>query len=459
MVTIVRKLALAGGFCVAAVAASAWVQRHSDAVISLNPDQTFQTMMGWEASTDLPDNPLAPPWAAYQAQLFETVVQEVGIDRLRLEVRSGAETSGDGPDRFLAGKMPYDTWRDERYKAENDNDDPFVINPDGFNFAELDWHVEHFVLPLRAALADEGRDLFINLCYVSFRDGQFFQMAPEEYAEFVLATYQHLDEKWGFVPDLWEVVLEPDLPKKGWTGAQMGAAMAATAKRLSDAGYAPAFAAPSVTNMAHALPYAQEILATPGAAEHWDELSYHRYRRASAKRVAKIADFAAENGLQPSMLEWWFGRADTDVLIEDLTVGMNASWQGRTLPGLVDSPDSPGSDLTLKEEVRFNSLYFKASPFGSIRIGVQSSAPRAYEPVAFQTPEGRSSVVVQANAVGNVTLTGITPGAYTLTRVGKTQKTTRSLTVGTDGEATVLMPFKGVFSITPVKLMHAAAKG
>ncbi|WP_394707894.1 hypothetical protein, partial [Roseovarius pacificus] len=30
--------------------------------ISLDPQTTFQTMSGWEATADLPDNPTAPVW-------------------------------------------------------------------------------------------------------------------------------------------------------------------------------------------------------------------------------------------------------------------------------------------------------------------------------------------------------------------------------------------------------------
>lgn len=423
----------------------AWAGGSHGAEIRLDPSVSYQTMTGWEASTDLPDTPQRPEWAAYEQALFETVA-DIGIDRLRLEVRSGAETRSDAPNRFLAGQFDYEAWRALRYDAANDNDDPFSIDPAGFNFAELDWHVEHFVLPLRAALKARGRPLVINLCYVSFRDGPFFQMDPEEYAEFVLATYQHLDRRWGFVPDLWEVVLEPDLPKNGWTGAQMGAAMAAASRRLRDAGYRPGFAAPSVTNLANALPYARDIAAVPGATEYWRELSYHRYRRASSSRVAAVAEYALAQGLKPAMLEWWFGRADTDVLYEDLTVGMNSSWQGRTLPGLVKGPDGKGG-LRLQPEVRFNRLYFTAAPAGSVRIGAQSDAGRTLAPVAFRRPGGDIAVVVKASRRGTVTLRGLPPGTYRLTRVGDKAEDSAQVTVGGDGAAVVEMPFAGVFSL------------
>jgi len=98
-----------------------------------------------------------------------------------------------------------------RYTKINDNDDPRVINWAGFQFSSLDWKIENLVIPLKRLFEQRGMKLFINLCYVAFtgqiRDGEYIHDNPDEHAEFVLATYLHMQEKYGFVPDTWEVTL------------------------------------------------------------------------------------------------------------------------------------------------------------------------------------------------------------------------------------------------------------
>ena len=421
----------------------AMLARDTGATVTLDPAHRFQTIAGWEATADLPDHPGAPEWDGYIDALLDRAVSDVGITRIRLEVRSGAETRSDDPDRFMTGKIGYDQWKTLRYKAENDNDDPFDLDPSGFNFAELDWHVRHTVLPLRERIEARGGRLVVNLCYVAFRSGRFFQMEPEEYAEFVLATYRHLDETFGFTPDLWEVMLEPDLKERSWTGHDMGLAMAATAKRLREAGYTPAFVAPSVTNMANTLPYAREILAVPGARDAWRELSYHRYRGTSPQTLKTIADFARANGLDTAMLELWFGRAGPRVLYEDLAIGNNVAWQGRVVQGLLSFEDGR---LDYAPEVRFTRLYFTAIRPGAVRIGAASDALGRVAPVAFVNPGGGTAVVLlldrTTRAGDEVTLRGLPPGRYALRWATTTDSldTPRELTAGADGGLVLTLP-------------------
>lgn len=419
--------------------------------VRLDPSKTYQTISGWEATIDLvtPGDP--PPEAAYPDELLDRVVTDVGIDRVRLEIRSGAETPGDAPTRFLSGELDSESWKRERYNAVNDNDDPFVINPDGFNFDELDHHVRTVLLPMRERLARRGETLYVNLCYVSFRDGRFFQMQPEEYAEFVLATYRHLDETFGFVPDQWELVLEPDQPKSHLSGRVLGEAMVAAGRRLEQAGYTPSFAAPSVVDMSNAVPWTREILGVPGAADYLDELSYHRYRGIDRRELDRIARLAEERGLRTAMLELWFGRATAEVLYEDLTAGRNAAWQGRVVRGLMevaaDGPDDQGRYLTYRApEVRYTRLYFTAIDRGAVRIGARSSDETAFAPVAFRNPDGTTAVVVLGRKPGTVTVGDLPPGEYEVHLVAGGRDEITRQTVGADGTATVTLRAKGVVS-------------
>lgn len=425
------------------------LRAESTADIDIDPSITFQTISGWEGTADLPDTPTSPPWAPYRDKMYDLVVNETGLNRVRLEIRSGAENRSGAPTRFLAGETRYDTWKQERYKAVNDNDDPFLADLSGFNFDELDWHVRETVLPMRQRLQARGERLIINLCYVSFRDGRFFQMEPEEYAELVLVTYQHLEKTFGFVPDLWEVVLEPDLQNDAWDGATMGKAMAAAGKRLREHGYTPAFVAPSVTNMANALPYAKAISNIPDAGVDWKELSYHRYHGRSAKTLQAIAEFAKSRGLRTSMLEWWFGKATHDVLYEDLTIGNVSAWQGRVVSGIYDAPNHEGEAPQMRDDTRFNQLYFSAIREGAVRIKATSNAPRNFGAAAFVNTDGRKAVLIEAYQAGKITLHGLEDGTYSVRIATSDQVTTVSepLIVDHTAAAVLDIPGAGVVSI------------
>ena len=111
--------------------------------------------------------------------------------------------------------------RDHWYEIINDNSDPDSINPSGYQFAELDHTVENVILPLKQRLEANNESLFVNLNVVDFTCCQGasnleYQDSPDEYAELVLATYQHLQSQYGWVPDAWEVILEPDKYPLEW---------------------------------------------------------------------------------------------------------------------------------------------------------------------------------------------------------------------------------------------------
>lgn len=386
------------------------------AEITLDPDTTFQTINGWEATADMVDTPHTPPWVRYREEMLDRLVSEVGINRVRLEIRAGAESSTGIVSDFISGKLPYKRWKSRRYETANDNGDPFSINWRGFDFAELDWHIENGVLPLMRRLQARGERLIVNLCYVAFRDGRYYHMEPEEYAELVLATYIHMRDTYGFVPDMWEVILEPDLSKNSWNGTDIGRAMAATAKRLRANGFSPAFVAPSVTDMRNALPYLDAIVAVPGAKEHMVEFSYHRYRGGGQKVLRDIDARGRELGIRTAMLEWWFGKATYKVLHNDLKNGEVSAWQGRVIEGHydVENRDSAHPNLTLRPEIRYNLQYFRYIRHGARRIGATSDDPRNFDPLAFINTNGKYTVVVKAEKAGPVVLHGLPPGRYKL---------------------------------------------
>lgn len=387
-----------------------------EATIRLDPATVFQTITGWEATAEIVESPAETHWRAYRDEVLARAVEEVGIDRVRLELRSGAENTHGAWSRFARGEIDYEAWRPLRYPVIDDNGDPHEIEQAGFDWSELDFHVENVVLPMRARLARRGETLFVNLCYVAFTDqieqGAYTHDDPEEYAELILAAFLHLDRAFGFVPDAVEVILEPDRVSE-WDGRLIGRAIVATAARLAEHGYAPGFIAPSVTDMANAAPYFDDILRVEGAVERMIELSYHRYRGRSRRHLAAIALRARAHGLEPAMLEWWFGRGAHRVLHEDLSLGRNTAWQGRVLVGLFDVEPTPdGVAIGLREDTRYNLQYFREVRRGAVRIGAVSTEPRHFAPLAFVNPDGSTVVVVATTGAGRITIDGLPAGAY-----------------------------------------------
>jgi hypothetical protein len=250
--------------------------------VVLDRTVTYQTITGWEATAQAGQNK-SKAFLAYRDRLLDLAVNDLGINRLRIEVRSGSEQTQDlwalrGSDDDEDD--PTSAWRILRYSTVNDNNDPFLLNERGFYFTEIDGTIEKLALPMKRYLEARGERLFINMTYVAFTRGigpglQYHHADPEEYAEFVQAVYRHLQSRFGFYPDYWEIVLEPDNTRE-WDPSLVRRAMIATGNRLRSMGVTPQFVAPSTSEMVKAVPFA-DAMAEGGRPPFWAELSYHRY--------------------------------------------------------------------------------------------------------------------------------------------------------------------------------------
>jgi len=390
--------------------------------ITVDPSETYQTISGWEmvASALEPDNPAFPN---FKDELFDLAVHDAGINRLRLEIRSGTENNSDNWSAYQDGSIDYQTWRSRRYATVNDNADPYTIDWSGFHFSEMDDAMERIVNPLRAVLEADGDKLFVNVNYVAFtgqiKGGGYMHDDPDEYAEFVLATYLHLQEKYGWVPDSWEVILEPDNVSQ-WNGTIVGRAIVAAAGRLKTAGFEPVFVAPSTTNMRNAITFFDRMVEVPGAVEFLRELSYHRYSGVSQQNLRTIAGRAKQYGIDTSMLEWWSGGNSYRTLHEDLKVGNNSAWQQGVLAGalnsnmalyIIDDSDPANPRVLLNDATKFTRQYYRFVRPGAVRIK-SVSQESMFDPLAFINKDGSYVVVVKCNAGGDFSIGGLAIGTY-----------------------------------------------
>lgn len=392
-------------------------------LITIDSQKTFQTITGWEATAQAGEAH-SPAFNKYRDNLFELAVNDLGINRLRVELRCGAENPKDYFSAYRARDIDEQQWREHYYELINDNEDPFDANADGFSFSELDSTIENVVLPMKKKLEARGESLFINLNYIDFKDWRGRSNLrhydnPEEYAEFILAAYLHLQSKYSIVPDAVEVILEPDTGT-GWTGTHIGNAIVSTASRLTANNFKPAFIVPSTTNAANAAKVIDEIASVPGAMQFVTEFSYHRYRGVSDSSLREIRERAAKHGKKTAMLEW-IG-ADFETVHEDIKVVQNSAWQQYTLafPNepdngaqyfLVDDRDQTMPAVNLGKRTKFLRQYFRYIRANAKRVGAESSSTDM-DPLAFINVNGKYVLVVKASVPGKISVLGLAAGNY-----------------------------------------------
>jgi hypothetical protein len=416
----------------------------------------YQTMAGWEGSVEAG----MPGVLSFRDQLADRLVDELGIDRVRLEIRSGAENNRDYWTDMQSGAIDRETWRNNRYVTVNDNNDPFTINTAGFQFAEINQAVEEMVLPLRQRLTARGKRLHVNLTFVAFTGGlprnQVIHDAAEEYAEFVQATYRHLGDRYGFMPDSWEVLLEPDTGVH-WPPDVLRRVMIAAGNRLVAMGVTPRFVAPSTSNMGQAIVYGDEMVRG-GVPRFWAEISYHRYSGVSRENLEAIASRAKQWNLQTAMLEnISSGHED---LHEDLKIGHNSSWgvSGTGFPGMpddgsgyyvIDISNPMVPVITPARRTPFMWQYFRHIAFGAVRVSAVAS-PGPFDPLAFVNPTGKVVVVVKADASGALAIQGLPAGSYEATYATSDRSDGRlgTFSVGAGDLVRLTMPGAGVLTVT-----------
>ena len=447
------KIEVRAGWLMVAVLLGLVACAPREASIAIDAEEKHQHMRGWEVTVDIEALADLEPNSTFLNRVFEAAANDVGINRLRLEVRSGAENTDGNWSRMHAGELTRDQWRPLRYVTVNDNDDPSDINWAGFDFSEIDYLIETIVLPMRRQLEARGERLFINLCYVAFtkqiKDGTYIHDDPEEYAEFVLAVYLHIRQKYGFIPDSFEAILEPDLVPQ-WRPRLLGEAIAAAARRLRENGIEPAFVAPSTTDMAQAPVWIDAIAEVDGAMSAIVELSYHRYRNASPKAAAEIAERAARHDRSAAMLEWWFGRATAQVLYEDLTIANAAAWQGRVLGTLFKIGERSGEQsIDVADETRLTRQYFRNVRLGAQRLGAYATETRHVRASAFVNPDGAYAIIADVTGAIALTVTGVPPGRYRVSYVlenGELVQVAELIETDGEGVLSMQMPGKGIIA-------------
>ncbi|MEK7415069.1 MAG: immunoglobulin domain-containing protein, partial [Planctomycetota bacterium] len=431
--------------------------------ITVDPANRHQVIEGWEftpsfGQEDKVNDRYNPLWLSYKDEVIRRMVEDMGMNRIRLEIKSGAENPVDYWTQFINGQITYTQVKSHWYEKINDNADPNTANLAGFQFSEIDQKVEQVVLPMKSRLEARGEKLFLNLNYIDFNFTGNLQGTlshaknPAEYVELIVLTFKHLQTKYGLVPDAFEIILEPD-NTVGWRGAQIGNAIVAVVDALAAAGFYPQIIGPSNMSTANAITYFDQLILVPGALQRLNVISYHRYSGATLANVQALATRARTNGLKTGMLEWT--NATIATLIQDLTVADNTAWQQWGAVGLnkpitdpsylytVDLTDPAVPVVSLMNKANLFQQVFKYVRAGATRIGATSSNTASYVPVAFQNADGGFVVTINNLSTAAFDVRGLPAGTYGITY--SNNSTVRAINVA---KADVTIAAGGVITVS-----------
>jgi O-glycosyl hydrolase len=281
--------------------------------------------------------------------------------------------------------------------------------------------------PLRQALEARGEKLHVNVNYTDFQwDATIVQGSlshandPAEFAEFVHASFVRLRDRYGIVPDAFEVILEPD-NTADWRAANIGRGLIAATDRLRASGFTPEVIVPSNSTMSGAIAYFDQMMAVPGVASRVGSFAYHRYGTERSSDVATIRARAHAAGLKTAMLEKV--DAGIDVLLEDLTVGNVSAWQQWAAASSTRTPDNggyyarvdpsnPTKPVGMAKHSDQLAQVFRFVRRGAVRVEASSDGGDG-KSVAFVNADGSYVVVVRTHgSVGEFGVVGLPAGRY-----------------------------------------------
>jgi hypothetical protein len=428
------------------------------ATVTVDTLTRFQVMTGWEAAADA--GLLAPDLELWRDDMIRLAVTDLGLNRLRLPLRNGSENPVDNYTEFQEGRLTNQEWRCKRYTTINDNSDPNVIAPGGFYWTEMDKKVEKLVLPMKQRLEAQGESLVLSLTYIAFISQcnplpPYPHVDPAEYAEFILAAFLHLQQKYALVPNNVEVLLEPDntgaaSPWNG-NGTAIGQAIVATGQRLAAAGFHPKFTVPSTKSLTTAITYFDDLIKVPGVLPFIGEIAYHRYGGVSDANLVALADRGRANGLKTAMLEH-IGSGVED-LYKDILLGRASAWQQFTLAFALADDGAQyyvivNSQPVLGTRSRYLRQYFRYVRLGAQRVGAVSDNS-AVRPVAFVNQNGKTAVVIHVAGAGEIFVRGLRPGTYgtSVTTDAATGTELGNQVVGPFGTMVVAAPAGSVLTV------------
>lgn len=415
-------------------------------VLTVQTSQQFQTFEAWRATAFGPyflksggGSGLLPD--ALLNQILDDLVLDLGLNGLRIEVHQA-----------------------QHVEVINDNNDPFVINPAGFDFASpfqigpneplIDpvAEIQRVILPMKMRVESRGEPFFtyVSLIYDGYNTFPNHWHNAEEYAEVAEAYHIWAKNTFNFTPTYWVIVNEPDSAFFG-SGHELENDIVATGARLRAAGFATKIqtietARPNSSDL-------QTVLSNSSARQYVGLLAYHAYDYS----VGNVPSFGVRNAIRNLGQQYDIPTAMTEIsgtglengsyahalgwardIYWNLTEGNVSVWEPLSMAFTCSSSGCPtggGSPIMIDPDFsrtfKFASYYGlrQFSHFirpGYRRVGVTCSACTSsatvgqnLKPVAFQGPSGQMVVVVMNDQTTpqEIALSGLPAGSYDISGV------------------------------------------
>ena len=454
----------------------------SGVLLSLRPGLRFQTFEAWRATASGPyflaggANRLVPP--AVLNEILDDLAFDLGLNGLRLEVHEV-----------------------QALEAINDNDDPFMFNWSGFEFArsfmlgrEL-WdpaaRIQQVVLPLKQRVESRGEP-FSSYVSPIYDYGEFPRHwhDPEEYAEFAEAYLTWLRDSFGFTPTYWAVVNEPS-PRFFWPRNKMAAAIATVGRRLQAKGFSTKIQFPEAVAPRKAVWMLDTIINDPEVTQYIGMISYHGYdywkpmpSRYHMEHRYSISTRGTQLGVPTAMTEiccrrgWNQGTYEHGFELArdiywNLTEANVSVWEplGSVLACAKSGCSPPGGGGDLLYLAPDLSTYYKLPNYyamrqfmhyirpGYVRVNMtchgctfDPTTGQNVKPVVFRSPQGKYVVVVINDQIDPqmVRLGGFPAGTYHITGVDPSHTGSRTYldeTISSGQVLTLELPGRAIATV------------
>lgn len=401
--------------------------------VTVDASITYQTWEAWGATGDAGDSltddlslgtpyagqPVPTAYANYIGNVLDNCADiRIGHIRLAMMQATNLEHTTDYWQTRLDGDYTEAEYNATRFLWVNDNDDPDVRNDSGFIWTLPDWKEAVLWGPLATRMAAEG----ITLERMIMMHSIDIITDVDEYAEHILAKYDHLNDTFGWTPDVmyWN---EPDL--NGFSAAEICARLPGIVTRLEAAGYTPKFSLPGCLAVNQAYNYMVTIRATMGDAwcrQYVRDINYHRYAGDATTYLPLIAAMAKDLGIQTYMSELTTAGADT--LYDDLVNGNVSRWDrhvicsratsgnGTYFYNNVTDPDNPVT--TYVGATRNLRQYMHYIKQGAVRMEATTTHASLF-PTAWLNADGAYTIIIYASAaVTNFVVAGLRSGQYNI---------------------------------------------
>lgn len=460
--------------------------------ITVNPSVTYATWKYWMALISAPvgfgGTPAEDPnWPSFKPQFLNQLVNQLGINTIQLTEPSGdIENSSDCWTKAILMDNSQSEWSACRYSPVNDDNNPAHFNcadaallncPTSFPLSYFDYTMSQYITGpggMRALVQANGEPFHLVLQWIHWpKTSGYLDQTAAEAGEQILAVFLHSQNKFGFTPDIVDLMVEPDnhadntvpaadVSASGvWDPAKLGKAASAIKSRLNAAGFHPEIWCCSVSRTSHAVDWYTGTKAAAGA-NVIDGLTTHWYDESNAYWGA-IQNQASSDRIPMIMTE--FDMAGMDDLYNMITQGNIAGFERYTAAGVSTTDNA--------------SVYFMISstnPYASHYLGVLSGAdsPTYFmpqymhyiregdvreqavsdnacaAPIAFRSPAGLDKIAVRITCTGNQTVNVVKAAAgtygctYTLSNSVLLQPCGPDQTISQGGTLTALVPATGV---------------